>query len=448
MSVLEADDNDSPAQTFTSEDGVPNARGRVLGGSSMIYIGIYSRADEDFYMNSGINWDMNVVNKSYEWVEETIVFQPNLTAWQSAMKEALLESGIGPDNGFSFDHINGAKIVGSTFDSMGTRHAAVELLNKAESKNLRVAIYATVERVIFSTNSSGLSAVGVVYRDSNGKSHHVQVRAKGEVILSAGAIGSTQLLLLSGVGPRQYLSSLNITVVDDQPFVGQFMYDNPRNGINFVPPFPLREWGSQVAGITKDFYIESLFGIIPFFSPLSPLLFPDPSPPVNFSVLSILEKISRTFSTGSLQLASPTDVKVSPIVRFNYFANPVDLANCVNAIRNIGVMLRTSAMDQYKFQDQLGKKYFKFVGRSLPDDLSDNESMETFCRKTLTTMWHFCGGSVVGKVVDENFKVVRINALRVVDGSTLTTSPGTNPQATLLMLGRYVGLKIQEERMS
>ncbi|KAA8535483.1 hypothetical protein F0562_030486 [Nyssa sinensis] len=394
MSLVEANDKDSPAQVFASKDGIANARGRVLGGSNMINGGFYSRADENFYMKSGINWDMKAVNKSYEWVEETIVFRPNITCWQSSVKEALLESGIGPDNGYSLDHLEGTKIGGSTFDKTGRRHGAVKLLNKANSKNLQVAIHAMVERLIFtSSNSSGLSAVGVIYSDSTGKSHEARVRPKGEVILSAGAIGSPQLLLLSGVGPQQYLSSLNITVIHPQPFV-------------------------------------------------------DPSPPLNFSVLTLMGKLSRTSFVGSLKLASPTNVRINPIVRFNYFANPVDLANCVKVMRNIGMMLRTHSMEQYKFQDQNGTKYFKFVGRSLPEDLSDDASIKTFCHKTLVTIWHYHGGCLVGKVVDNGFRVMGINALRIVDGSTFTVSPGTNPQATLLMLGRYVGLKIHEERMS
>ncbi|KAG5400576.1 hypothetical protein IGI04_015183 [Brassica rapa subsp. trilocularis] len=53
---------DSPAQSFVSEEGVPNARGRVLGGSSAINAGFYSRADRQFFENSGLNWDLTSVN--------------------------------------------------------------------------------------------------------------------------------------------------------------------------------------------------------------------------------------------------------------------------------------------------------------------------------------------------------------------------------------------------
>lgn len=65
-----------------------------------------------------------------------------------------------------------------------------------------------------------VSATGVVYSDSKGKTHRAFVKDNGEVILSVGAIGSPQLLLLSGVGPASYLSSLKIPVVHPNPYVG------------------------------------------------------------------------------------------------------------------------------------------------------------------------------------------------------------------------------------
>ncbi|KAK2996287.1 hypothetical protein RJ639_025409 [Escallonia herrerae] len=155
VDLYEANDRDSPAQPFTSEDGIPSARGRVLGGSSTINVGIYSRADSDFYSRTGIKWDMGAVKKAYEWVEESVVFGTDkLTTWESSVRDALLESNIGPDNGFTLDHVVGAKVTGATFDERGRRHGAVELLNKANPENLRVIVNATVQRLNFSSSES------------------------------------------------------------------------------------------------------------------------------------------------------------------------------------------------------------------------------------------------------------------------------------------------------
>ncbi|KAK3026965.1 hypothetical protein RJ639_040817 [Escallonia herrerae] len=447
--LYETNDKDSPAQPFTSEDGMPNLRGRVLGGTSMINFGLYSRADDDFYAKSGIKWDMGVVKKAYEWVEESVVFGTDkLTTWETSLRDALLESNIGPDNGFTLDHVVGAKVTGSTFDETGRRHGAVELLNKANPGNLQVIVNAAVERLDFSASeSSDLSAVGVTYRDSNGETHHARVRQKGEVILSAGDLGSPQLLLLSGVGPQPHLTSLNITIVHDQPFVGQYMYDPPRNGFNLVTPFTMSEFGNHAVGISRDgFTINGFSTVVPFFSPVSQLFFPDPSPPINLSVVSITTKITRPQSSGSLQLVSATNISVNPIVRFNYFTNPGDLSQCSNVIRYVAKMISTPSMEAYKFQGLGGERSFHFVGTFLAENESRSETLESMCHKTLRSLYHHYGGCTVGKVVDGDLKALGIKALRIVDASIFAISPGTNPQATLMMLGRYVGLKIKQQR--
>lgn len=107
-------------------------------------------------------------------------------------------------------------------------------------------------------------AFGVVYKDSNGLVHRAYLvnKPKNEIILSAGAIGSPQLLMLSGVGPAGHLQAHGIEVVVDQPMVGQGMADNPMN-VLFVPsPLPVEVSLIQVVGITKfDSYIEAASGI-------------------------------------------------------------------------------------------------------------------------------------------------------------------------------------------
>ncbi|KAK2969976.1 hypothetical protein RJ640_008316 [Escallonia rubra] len=449
--LTENDDFHSPAQSFTSEDGVPNARGRVLGGSSAINAGFYSRADQNFYAKSGINWDLRIVNRSYEWVEKAIVFRPELKNWQSAVRDGLLEAGVDPYNGYSLDHLEGTKIGGSTFDSSGMRHSAADLLSYAKASNIQVAVYANVERVLLASTVSYYSgwrqsAIGVVYRDEIGGYHHAMVREKGEVVLSAGAIGSPQLLLLSGIGPRPYLSSWGIPVAHHLPYVGQFLYDNPRNGISIVPPVPLDHSLIQVVGITSSgAYLEAASNVVPFASLQRSVFIRASASPVYLTVATLMEKIIGPQSVGSLRLAS-TDVRVNPIVRFNYFSNPGDLERCVNGTRKIGDVLRSRSMEDFRFRQWYGGRDFRYVGPALPIDQSNDVLMGEFCRRTVSTIWHYHGGCLVGRVVDRNLRVMGIDSLRVVDGSVFTISPGTNPQATVLMLGRYFGMKMLRER--
>ncbi|KAK1372677.1 hypothetical protein POM88_028870 [Heracleum sosnowskyi] len=78
---------------------------------------------------------------------------------------------------------------------------------------------------------------------------------------------------------------------------------------------------------------------------------------------------------------------------------------------------------------------------------NENSDTEQFCKDTVMSIWHYHGGCHVNKVVDHDYKVLRVDALRVIDGSTFSfDSPGTNPQATVMMLGRYIGQRILQER--
>ncbi|KAJ0524869.1 putative (R)-mandelonitrile lyase [Helianthus annuus] len=444
--LLYVDPFDSPAEDFITEEGVLCHRGRVLGGSSMINFGFWSRADDYFYENSGIEWDMSAVKSAYEWVEDSIVTRrANLGAFQTTTFNALVEAGVGPDNGFTLDHVQGAKIGGSTFDDSGRRHGAVELLSKGNPENLTVVVHAVVDRVIFST-SEPLAATGVRYLDSQGTRQEVRVRTGGEVILSAGTLGSPQLLLLSGLGPNSTLSSLNIPVVRDHPFIGQFMADNPRNTLNLLVPDNVTDVGIHVAGITNSGpYIEST--AIPRVSTIIPFIpFLDSFAPTNLSLVLLAGKVSRPKSTGSLNLISSFDARITPKVRFNYYSNADDRLQCRNIADLLRNVLETQAMGEYKFPRINGPSRLSFIGASVPKDSNDEESVATFCSQTLGTFNHYHGGCLVNKVVDSSLKVIGVDSLRVADASTFFNSPGTNPQATAMMLGRYLGEKILNER--
>jgi choline dehydrogenase len=71
-----------------------------------------------------------------------------------------------------------------------------------------------------------------------------------------------------------------------------------------------------------------------------------------------------------------------------------------------------------------------------PRHFSTAISLEQFCTDTVMTIWHYHGGCQVRKVVDNDYKVLGVDKLRVIDGSTFIDSPGTNPQATVMLLGR------------
>lgn len=154
--LIETDKYMSVAQSFTSQDGVGNVRGRVLGGSSAINGGFYSRASEGFVSKAG--WDKNLVKEAYEWVESKVVFPPLfLSPWQSVAEFSILEAGVLPYNGFSLEHIKGTKISGSVFDEFGKRHTSADLLQAGNPETLTVLLNATVKSIIFHYNGKKIN---------------------------------------------------------------------------------------------------------------------------------------------------------------------------------------------------------------------------------------------------------------------------------------------------
>ena len=91
-------------------------------------------------------WDGEFVNRSFPWVEKMVAHRPEITPWQIAVKEALLEVGVSPYNGFTYDHIYGTKEGGTIFDKHGYRHTAADLLVYANPRKLTVLLHATIWR--------------------------------------------------------------------------------------------------------------------------------------------------------------------------------------------------------------------------------------------------------------------------------------------------------------
>lgn len=477
----------SPSQRFVSEDGVINSRPRVLGGGSCINAGFFTRAGAGYVRAAG--WDPREVRAAYRWVEDVVAFRPALGPWQAAVRMGLLETGVLPDNGATYDHIPGTKVGGSIFDADGRRHTAADLLRYANPDGIDLYLRARVAKILFRFKGTKPVADGVVYYDSRGNTHEAYLSpgAASEVILSAGALGSPQQLMLSGIGPADHLRSLGIDVILDLPGVGQGMSDNPMNAIYVPSPSPVEVSLIQVVGITRfGSYIEGASGANWNSHPSGTQ--PPPPPPRNFGMFSpqtgqlatvppkertpeaiaraveamsqvpdaalrggfILEKVLGPQSVGQLALRNlnPDD---NPSVRFNYFAHPDDLRRCVAGIAAIERVIRSRAFSRFTYQNFAFPAALNVTAEFPVNTLyrrgGDPRALEQFCRDTVMTIWHYHGGCQVGRVVDRDYRVLGVDALRVIDGSTFNASPGTNPQATVMMLGRYMGVKLLKERM-
>ncbi|CAL9243175.1 unnamed protein product [Arabidopsis halleri] len=161
-----------------SEDGVYNTRPRVLGGGLVINAGFYTRGGDDYVEKA--EWEMGEVEAAYEWwVEKKLVFKPQVMGWQAALKDGLLEAGVVPYNGFTFDHIVGTKIGGTIFDPAGHRHSAANLLEYANPDTIVVYLHALVHKILFTTKGRSRPKVyGVIYQDVNGVFHKAKLAKK------------------------------------------------------------------------------------------------------------------------------------------------------------------------------------------------------------------------------------------------------------------------------
>ncbi|KAJ8437955.1 hypothetical protein Cgig2_033688 [Carnegiea gigantea] len=477
-------DDESPsasAQPFVSEDGVVNARARVLGGGSAVNAGFYTRASPAYAGRVG--WDGALVNESYAWVEKKVAFKPPMLEFQSAFRDGLVEVGIKPYNGFTYDHMYGTKIGGTIFDANGKRHTAADLLEYAIPNRTTVYLFATVHKILFRRQGKYAEkpkAHGVIFRDSKGEKHRAYLKpgSKNEIIISAGAIGSPQLLMLSGIGPEAHLKELEIRVLVDQPMVGQGMADNPMNAVMIPSPVPVEVSLIQAVGITEfDSYIEAasstsfanaIIHSLPTDAQTSQptstsnnklrqeharkayqLL--DTSGNATFYASLILEKTMGPISSGHLHLKTknPED---NPSVTFNYFKEEADLTRCIKGMETIIKVIESKSFSKFRdptvaVQDLL-TTMVNLPLNQRPRESNDTEfsDLRQYCKDTVMTIWHYHGGCQVGRVVDKEYKVFNVTGLRVIDGSTFYYSPGTNPQATVMMLGRYMGQRILKDR--
>lgn len=243
----------------------------------------------------------------------------------------------------------------------------------------------------------------------------------GDIILAAGALGSPQILLLSGIGPYKHLKRFSIPLVHNLKKVGHAMKDEPRIALladskpqNRQPDAP------QVVGITDDFKIIIQALILPTS--------------FNATIIPISTKLAFPASKGKLELIN-TDPRQNPSVKFNYLAEEKDCEGCVKMAQLLERVARSESI-----------ALFLGMERKNTHILSGQDELRRFCKENVNTFYHYHGGCNVGSVVDNDYKVFGVQGLRVVDGSTFSESPGTNPMATLLMLGRYQGIKILEER--
>ena len=438
-------------------------QGRVLGGSSAINYMIYirgNRGDYDQWCRSGNEgWSYADVLPYFVKAENNRAFSNRyhgsagpLTVESHAPSNPLVERylaaaqqvGIPFNPDFNGEFQEGCGCLQATIAN-GTRcSAASAYLQPARSRpNLTVLTHAHATRLHF----SGTRAVGVEYLRFGTVE---KARAACEVIVSAGAFRSPQLLMLAGIGPEARLQRVGIDVRQDLPGVGQNLQDHLHTRVRCeitqpltFAPLPeefkaaaLREYEVNRSGALASNFLEAgafvksdpqeaYAGLQLFFlMTLSPD-YPEAGTPHRHGV-TLTSYINRPLSRGEVTLAS-SDPLDRPLINPNYLSVDEDVRCAVAGVRwNLRILYAEA------FGDIRGEEIAPGANARSDADL------ESFVRRASSTTWHPTGTCKMGKdemaVVDPELRVRGLQALRVVDASIMPTIVSGNTNAPTIMI--------------
>lgn len=439
-------------------------RGRVMGGCSSINGMIYMRgqaADYDQWRqlgNDGWGWDdvlplfrqgedhQRLSNAFHGQGGELRVEKQRLS-WPilDAVREAAEELGVP-----KVDDFNEGNNFGSSYfevnQKAGFRFNAVRaFINPIKHrKNLTILTHAHAERIVF----NGRRASGLELR-LDGKP--AQVSVKGELILSAGAIGSPQLLQVSGIGPGALLKQNGVEVFHELNGVGENLQDHLqiRTAFKIRGAETLNERQATLTGkafIALEYALRRSGPMSMAPSQLGIFMKSDPrfdTPNIEFHVQPLsLEKFGeplhsfpaitvsvcnlRPESRGSVKITSP-DAHIYPTIAPNYLATDGDrqvAADSIVAARNL---MATKRMAEFKPEE-----FKPGVHIQKPDELARAAG------DIATTIFHPVGTAKMGSddmaVVDPQLRVHGLQGLRVVDCSIMPTIVSGNTHAPAVMI--------------
>ena len=452
-------------------------RGKVIGGSSAINGMIYmlgQSADYDNWRQLGLpGWSWDDVRPFFrrhvdhfiagdehgqggEWrVEEQRLSWEILEAFRQAAIEygipAVPDFNTGDNEGICYFHVNQRR---------GRRWSAARGFLKPvlDRQNLKLETGCLVEAITF----TGRRATGVRWRQ-NGVVR--SATCHGEIVLAAGAIGSPQILMLSGVGPAAHLAEHGIPLVRDRMGVGQNLHDHLQlrtiykvSGVKTLNSmyatlsgklamgldYALRRRGpmtmapSQLGAFTRSDRTQDRANIQYHVQPLSLEKFGEPLhafPAFTASVTNV-----RPTSRGALTLKS-ADPAAAPAISPNYLATPEDRQVAADSIRVTRRIVAQPALAKYLPEEYL-------PGRGVGDD---EAALEHAAGNIGTTIFHPVGTARMGRdddvraVVDARLRVIGLAGLRVADASVMPSITSGNTNSPTMMIAEKCAAMMVED---
>ena len=448
---------------------MPWTRGKIVGGCSTVNGMLYVRGHRDNYdewRNLGCDgWgydDVLPYFKRSEGHEDgtsefhggegplRVTRQQGISPVSEAFKEAIAKVCGVP----ILDDFNGAvQECASTYqmtcaDRLRSSTSVAFLHPAVERGNVALIVNAMVTKVVIDNGR----ATGVCVRHEGVDK---TIHASKEVILAAGAIGSPQLLLLSGIGPAAHLRDVGIDVVADVPGVGENLHDHLLVPVRFLAT---KETGHRstaphfISGMLMDaFFGKGWFGKtfleggafvkssedqprpdIQFMS--IPWAYPEPNddedqdPTISKKhSFTVLPGLIYPKSRGTVRLASG-DPSRSPLIDPNYLDRDEDMQVLLRGLQLTREFARTEPLAQY------------IRGEANPGpEAKDDDALRAHVRLSSKTIYHPVGTCKMGvddaAVVDSQLRVRGIDGLRVADASIMPTIVGGNTNAPTIMIG-------------
>jgi choline dehydrogenase len=457
----------SEPETYADNRVIDVPRGKALGGSSAIYGMVYARGhrlDYDDWARAGLSgWGYADVLPYFRlsersWLGEGAyhgvrgpfnVTVPDDQLMYEELRAATLSAGYPVT-----DDYHGANREGLQRNEMcvtrGRRGNVAHLFLRPvmRRRNLAVESRAQATRVVF----EGTRAVGVEYL----KDGLVQIaRARKEVILSGGAYGSPQLLMLSGIGPAAELSKHGIKLLADLPGVGRNLIEHPflpiawralpetfkcelradRAAVSTLRWALLGTGPFAANGAAGNIFLRTAPGLDrPDMQLICPAVqmsardvwWPLVNKPTHTLVcaLSMIRQDSRGQVT--LRSANPLD---PPRIKFNLFQEQSDVERMIRGIRAARAIYNSAPLRTFH------------AGETMPgDQVQSDAELEKFVRSVGAITQHPVGTCRMGTehdanaVVDAQLRVRGVQALRVIDASIMPGIPGGNTNAPTIMI--------------
>lgn len=456
-------------------------RGKTLGGSSSINGMVYirgSHGDYDEWRQRGCEgWDWDSVLPFFKKAENqtrgasefhgvggplNVSDQPAHFELADAVIQACEQAGIPRNPDFNGATQEGCGYYQTTTSNKRRWSSARAYLHSAKGRpNLIIQTGAHATRVLIENNR----AVGVEFHTAQGRR---TARANGEIIVSGGAYGSPQLLLLSGLGPAQHLQDIGITVVRDMPAVGSNLHDHFNSYVawrctkaitlNDLDRSALRK---AVAGVRYALFRSgpmSSNGIhAGVFTRSDPRLerpdiqlnlfewstlqrdkdrvIPHPFPGFTLSPVHL-----RPEGRGTVRLATP-DPLAPPEVLFDYLRTEYDMQAMLFGLRLCRKIAEQPALKPYIVHELT-------PGPSVNTDAE----LADYVRQSGVSNQHPTSSCAMGHgpntVVDPRLRVHGIAGLRVADASIMPVAVGGNTNAPTIMIGEKAAAMILEDAMA